>query len=89
MPSNLTLIKSDEQTVFRAKLHGALFVPNVASLGETLVADSISPSRAKLTMKLIPNFLEVTFSHAASDKPHIELLPLTSVFSLSMTPVKV
>ena len=86
--ANLTLIKSDDQVVYRAELHGNLFVPNVASLGKTLVANSISVSHAKVSMKLIPNFLEVSLSHANSDKPHIELVPLTSVFSMSMTPVK-
>jgi hypothetical protein len=87
MAANLTLITSDTPEVYRATLHGNLFVPNVISLGTTLVSEHISPSGCKLYMKLIPGFLECTMKH--SKGTHVELVPLTSVFSMSMNPVKV
>ena len=85
MAANLTLIKNETPEVYRAVLHGNLFVPKVASLGTTLVSEHVSPSGCKIYMKLIPGFLEVSLKHSTGT--HIEYVPLNSVFSMSMNPV--
>lgn len=69
--------------VLKAVLHGKLFIPNVKSFGDTILAgEHVTKVNAKVELAIAGQFLKVSVGK------NIELVPLTNVLNLTVVPVE-